>query len=326
MSYTITQESWTSLASCWVESSRALPWRCLFVLPAWLKVWWQELGSGGELYLGVARDGEKIIGMAPLLVQEQTAAPIGSADVCDYLDFVVAPGREKDFFTIILDDLARRGIHHLDLGLLRPDSTILTHLVDIARNRGYAVLCQAEDVSLELDLPADWENYLAILAAKQRHEVRRKLRKLAAAGEVRYHFITDSAAVPRAMDTFLKMFTESRQEKTAFLTARREAFLRSLAQSMAEIGLLTLGVLELDALPVAMIMCFDYNGCVYLYNSGYDTRYSSLSVGLLGKILGIKESIQAGKKKFDFLKGSETYKYDLGGREVPLSRCQISIK
>ena len=31
------------------------------------------------------------------------------------------------------------------------------------------------------------------------------------------------------------------------------------------------------------------------------------------------------KKRFDFLKGAESYKYHLGGREVPIYRCQITI-
>ena len=128
------------------------------------------------------------------------------------------------------------------------------------------------------------------------------------------------------MDTFLKMFTESRGDKATFLTARMESFFRSLADTMAEAGVLKLGILELDTLPTAMIMYFDYNDYVYLYNSGYNSQYNSLSVGLLSKVLCIKESIQEGKKRFDFLKGAETYKYHLGGGEVPLYSCQITIK
>ena len=110
------------------------------------------------------------------------------------------------------------------------------------------------------------------------------------------------------------------------MSARMESFFRSLAGAMAEIGLLRFGILELDTLPTAMIMCFDYNDCVYLYNSGYDPQYNSLSVGLLSKVLCIKESIQEGKKRFDFLKGDETYKNHLGGRKIPLYNCQITIK
>ena len=326
MSYIVTQESFDSLASCCADPRRFLRWNSIFVLPTWLKVWWQEFGSGSELYLRTIRQGEKTIGIAPLLVREGVASIIGSADVCDYLDFVVAPGMEKDFFNVLLDDLRQKGISHLDLRPLRTDSTVLTHLVGIAQNQGHEVLCHPEDVSVELDLPSVWEEYLAILTTKQRHEVRRKLRRLSEAGKVDYYFVEDSAAVNNAMDTFLKMFSESRKDKATFLTARMESFLRSLADTMDKAGLLRLGILELDTVPAAMIMCFDYNDCVYLYNSGYDPQYNALSVGLLCKVLCIKESIQEGKKRFDFLRGGETYKYQLGGREVPLYRCQITIK
>ncbi|MFC2056841.1 GNAT family N-acetyltransferase [Chloroflexota bacterium] len=325
MSYTITQESFDSLASCWGDPSHRLKWNSIFVLPAWLKVWWQVFGTEAELYLGTVRQGEKIFGVAPLMVRDGTASLLGSADVCDYLDFVVAPGMEGDFFTVLLDDLRQKGVQHLDLESLRPDSSVLTSLVGIAQNRKYRVLCHQEGVSLELDLPATWEGYLSILTAKQRHEVRRKLRRLKEAGKVDYHNVEDSAAVREVMDTFLKMFSESREDKAAFLTSHRESFFRSLADIMAEVGLLRLGILDLDSTPTAMIMCFDYDDCVYLYNSGYDLQYNYLNVGLLSKIFCIKESIQKGKKRFDFLKGDEIYKYHLGGRKIPLYDCQITI-
>ncbi len=326
MSYTIKNESFDSLAACWANPSHRLKWNSPFVLPAWLKVWWQELGAGTELCLSTVRQGEKVIGVVPLLVRKGKASLIGSADVCDYLDFAIAPGRERDFFDVLIDDLREKGVNHLDLRPLRPDSTVLTNLVPLAQNRGYEVLCHSEDVSFELDLPSTWDEYLAVLTAKQRHEVRRKLRRLSEAGKVDYHFVKDSVAVHDAMDTFLKMFTESRTDKASFLTAQMESFLRSLADNMAEAELLRLGILELDKLPTAMVMCFDYNDCMYLYNSAYNPQYNSLSAGLLCKVLCIKESIKETKKRFDFLKGDEAYKYHLGGREVTLYSCQITIK
>ncbi|MFH0768048.1 MAG: GNAT family N-acetyltransferase, partial [Chloroflexota bacterium] len=297
-----------------------------FVLPTWLKVWWQEFSTSAELYLGAVREGGQIIGIAPLKLSDGKASFVGSDNVCDYLDFVIVPERESDFFGVLLDDLRDKHINQLDLGLLRPDSKVLTHLVGIAQNRAYEVLRTQEDVSVEMDLPNTWEEYLAMLDGKQRHEVRRKLRKLAQAGKADYHTIKDSAAASKAMDTFLKMFSESRRDKATFLTTQMESFFRSLADAMAKIGLLRLGVLELDSIPVAMILYFDYNNCVYLYNSGYVPQYDSLSAGLLCKVLSIQASIQEGKKRFDFLKGNETYKYHLGGREVPLSRCLLNIK
>lgn len=115
MSYTITHESFDSLVSCWSNPSHRLKWNSIFVLPAWLKVWWQELGTGAELHLDAIRQEREVIGIAPLLVNKETASFIGSADVCDYLDFVITPGREKDFFSVLLDDLRQKGINQLDL-------------------------------------------------------------------------------------------------------------------------------------------------------------------------------------------------------------------
>jgi len=272
------------------------------------------------------REQSDIIGIAPLQVKEGEASFIGSADVCDYMDFVVTPGMESDFFSVLLDDLRQRGINYLELMPLRPDSPVVTNLVGTAQKRGYDVSYHPESVSLELDLPSTWDEYLGMLTGKQRHEVRRKLRRLEEMGNINYRVIEDKAAVHDVMDTFLKLFSESRQEKAAFMTDQIEFFFRTMAEAMAEAKLLRLGILELEALPIAMVMCFDYNDTVYLYNSGYNPQYRSLSVGLLSKALCIKDSIQRGKKRFDFLKGAEVYKYHLGGKEIPLYSCQIIIK
>jgi CelD/BcsL family acetyltransferase involved in cellulose biosynthesis len=104
-----------------------------------------------------------------------------------------------------------------------------------------------------------------------------------------------------------------------------ESFFRSIAQTMAEAQLLRFGILEISAKPVAAVMCFDYNDKVYLYNSGYDPEYGILSVGLLSKLLSIKDSIERGRKCYDFLKGPEEYKYRLRGREIPIYSCNIIL-
>lgn len=326
MSYSITQESFENLASYHDNSSHILNWSSIFILPTWLKTWWQEFGSGADMYLGAVRRGEKIIGIAPLLVQGDKTSIIGSADVCDYLDFMVVSGMENDFFNILLDDLRGKGINSLDLKPLRPDSMIFTKLLDIARDRKYEVLCHEVGVSVELDLPPTWEEYLAILTAKQRHEVRRKLRRLWEVRDVNYHYLEDIHEIGDYLDVFFKLFSLSHEEKASFMTDQMKSFFRSLAEAMSEIGLLRFGILELEGQPTAMIMGFDYSDCIYLYNSAYDPNYSYLSVGLLSKVLGIKESIQRGRVKWDFLGGGELYKYHLGGRGIPLYHCQINIK
>jgi CelD/BcsL family acetyltransferase involved in cellulose biosynthesis len=323
---TVTLESFDSLTSYWLQPESLLMWDCIFVLPPWLEVWWHDFGSEAELYLGAIRKGRTIAGIAPLLLRGTEASFIGSTDLCDYLDFVIVPGKEVDFFNILLDDLQGRGIRQLNLRPLRPNSTVLTYLVGTARNRNYDVSCKVEDASLELDLPPTWQEYLNTLTQKQRHEVNRKLRRLGEAGDVNYRVVEDSNSLLDSMDLFLRLFRESREDKTIFLTNRIESFFQSLVKATARSGLLRFGILELNASPVAVVMYFDYNNSVFLYNNGYDPKHSFLSVGLISKVLCLKDSVERGRSKFDFLKGAEEYKYRLGGKEITLYRCEISFK
>jgi len=155
MRYSVTQESFETLTNYWSDHANGLNWNCLFVLPNWLGAWWHEFGENLDLnILAIKKDGE-LIGIAPLFRVENAVSLIGHADVCDYLDFIVAPGKESDFFNTLLDDLREKGINHLDLKPVRPDSTVLTKLADIARDRGYekvtkkVVYEQMEDVGLD---------------------------------------------------------------------------------------------------------------------------------------------------------------------------------
>ncbi|HEY32946.1 MAG TPA: GNAT family N-acetyltransferase [Dehalococcoidia bacterium] len=321
----ITEESFDWFTACWQDNKDGLSWDNFFVLPPWLRVWQQVFAPEARLCFLAGRQEGRVIGIAPLMLTEHTASIIGSPDVCDYADFIVAPGKGTEFCTALLDALKERGIEHLDLVSVRPDSVVMASMREAAQQYGCGIACTEDEVTLERELPANWGEYLQSLSAKQRHEVRRKLRRLEEAGAVDFHFVEDDRAVPGFMDIFLKQFVESRDDKATFMTEEMEKFFRSMADVIFDAGLLRLSVLELDNKPVAALIAFDYNDVTYLYNSAYDPKYSSLSVGVLSKALCIKDSIERGRKKFDFLKGDEKYKYHLGGQEVQLYRCQITI-
>ncbi len=322
MNSEFTLESFDSIYADWNKLQDESPAGSFFSSPVWSKIWWQQFGSGANLLLGAVRHQGKVIGIAPLLIKETIASFIGSSDVCDYLDFVVEPSNEESFFHELLDNLKAKGIIRLDLAPLRPDSTVLKSLVKVAPRQVWQVSCSREDVSVELDLPPTWEEYLQSLSGKQRHELKRKLRRLNEEGELNYRNSTD--ANRHDVDIFLRLFRDSRQDKAAFLTPQMESFFRAVVSAMSEQELLIFNILELDEKPVASTMCFDYKDTVYLYNSGYDPDYGWLSVGVISKALCIKDSIERGKKRFDFLKGDEAYKYHLGGHELPLYKCSLS--
>ena len=295
------------------------------MLPHWLALWWDIFGSEAELSLCAVRYEDDVIGIAPLLLKNDTASFIGDIDVCDYQDFIVSPQRGREFYSVLLSDLSQKGIEQLDLKALRPDSTTMLELVDVAEQQGYDISCKKLDVSLELDLPATWDEYLMKLNGKQRHEIRRKLRRSQDAGKITYRVIDNVDDLKKEMDIFIKLFKSNREDKVIFMTEKMASFFRTLAKTMAAENMLKLYFLDVNATPVATAICFNHNSRVYLYNSGFDTRFSSLSVGLLCKVFSIRDSIQNGNENYDFLKGAETYKYRLGGQEVPLYECKIKF-
>ena len=110
------------------------------------------------------------------------------------------------------------------------------------------------------------------------------------------------------------------------MTDEMASFFRSMTEAMAAEKMVKFYVLDLNGKAVAAALCFDYKSRTYLYNNGFDVNFSSLSVGLLCKVFSIQDSIRRGQQKYDFLKGSETYKYRLGGQEVPLHECEIKLR
>ena len=323
--YSVTSLTFDQVSDCRMDTGRLLPWECLFMEPAWMQVWWRHFGTGMTPCIRAVRHKKTLIGIAPLMADGTTAFLLGHSDLCDYMDFIVAPQRGPEFFTVIIEYLQNQGFVLLNLKPVLNESNVVKDLVEIAPGLGCRVVCKPDNVTYAMALPSSWEAFLKRLTGKQRHEIRRKLRRLNAAGQVKYRIIKDIDAVRTEIDIFMALFRSNRPEKAAFMTSRMEAYFRSLAESMAAHHMLRLAFLEIDGQPAASVMCFDDHSTVYLYNSGYDLNFSSLSVGLLSKALSIKDSIQRGRRKYDFLKGDEKYKRYLGGRPVPLFSYRIHL-
>ena len=233
MEYTVTEEDFDWFADCWRNRRHDLAWDTFFVLPPWLQVWREAFAPDDRASFFVVRQDDAVIGVAPLLIRDGIASVIGSPDVCDYADVVVAAGQEAAFCRALLEHLKGNGVTGLDLRSLRPDSVALSWLAKIAEQEGCRVTCEDDDISLERDLPETWEEYLALLSSKQRHEVRRKMRRWDEAGEVSYRFVSEDDSLDGFLDIFLRMFVESRDDKAEFLSPGMEAFFRALAHSLS---------------------------------------------------------------------------------------------
>lgn len=304
------------------ESGEILNWASPFILPGWIQAWRRAFAPDSEPWVVSVREHGRLIGIAPLRREGDTARFLGSPDVCDHLDIVCDLQRASKFCGELLTTLRRDGIHRLDADPVRPDSAVMMRLVPEARRRGFTVAVLPEDVLYALDLPESWEDYLQLLSGKQRHEIRRKLRRLEEQTAFEFRVADTPEAIAAAVDEFLGLFRRNRSDKAEFMNRAMEGYFRSLAERLPEARI---GVLGVDGMPAAAVMCFDHGCTRYLYNSGFDAARSHFGVGILCKVLSIREAMTRGLKRYDFLKGDETYKRQLGGRPVALYRCRIDF-
>ena len=250
---------------------------------------------------------------------------MGDNSVCDYLDFITVQGKEQAFSGALLDYLSSKRINNLVLETLRPDSVAARYVVEEAKTLGHDVSCSQIDVSFEMPLPSTWEEYLASLESRHRRDIERKIRQLEKVADVRFSILRDAEVGQAELALFFEMMAGSRRDKAQFLTPGMRDFFAGLVHAMSAYGFLRLAFLDVGKARVAGILYFEYNGRVYLYNSGYDPQFADMDVGLVSKLYCIRQAIESGIKEFDFLKGSEVYKSQLGGREVKLSRCVVKL-
>lgn len=340
MTVNINEENLRSLNEYYQQSFQghdkaALYWPSIFVLPVWLSTWWSTFGDDYELFIRSVHQEGQVLGIAPLMLNKNgdEAYLIGSADVCDYLDFITVQDceLEQTFFKQLIMHLRDAGVKRLILNAQRPDSAIFRGLIAADANNSLHLKeydlqkdIVREDQSFELKLASDWDSYLAGLKKKQRHEVRRKLRRLEdEGGSYSFQAIEQPRVIEEFYPEFIELFKQN-PEKADFFNEQMARYFKTLVSSTAEAGLARFGLLEVEGKTVAAVLYFDYKNCTYLYNSGYDSDYHNLSAGLLSKVLAIKNSVEQGKKTFDFLKGEEVYKSRLGGTAIPIYRVTLT--
>jgi len=297
--------------------------RPVFLTPAWLRTWISEFGEGCEP-LFLASTNDSLTSLAPLMREDGRVSFIGDPQICDFMDIIVDPDHRDHAYVELWRQLCAEEWSALDLWGLAAASPTRKAIAGLARESGYTVEEELEAVAPRLALPGDWDTYLASLGKKDRHELRRKVRRLfESGGGVSLDVLSAQSDVVAAMDTFLDLHTRSRQDKTDFMTDGMSSFFRRMASALSAEGLIRLFMLQINTRPAAAVLCFDAGSYLYLYNSGYDPEFSSLSVGLVSKALCLKWAIENGKQGIDFLRGNEPYKYDLGAKDQEIYRLQV---
>jgi len=328
----------------------------LFLTWEWQRAWWNAFGAGKSLRVLIIRDESgDLKAIVPLFVQETRLDPritmpdinierpldvaggtrqrtvhlVGGTEVSDYLDIIAPAKLTREVCATLLDVLAdMKDWHLLDLHCLPARSPTAAAIAELSRARGWDVHQAREDVCPVLALPNTWAEYLSqTLNKKQRHELRRKIRRAERQTQAEWHWINDASTLSEGLEIFFRLHKASAPEKDAFMDERMQAFFREVAEFALKRNWLRLSVLHFNEQPVASHLCFDYGNDRLVYNSGFEPlAYHDLSSGII--LLGylIEDAIRSGCRRFDFLQGSERYKYNFGAKDTEVLRLVVHRK
>jgi len=315
----------TFRGSDWSGVVASDPFGSFFHTPDYLKLYWEEFGSGRLLVATATDDDADPVAACVFTVEDGLLTFLGGFDVTDYMGPVAVPGRAEAFAKELFGSvLAEVEWERADLRGMKAESPWPGLLADAAGAQGLRVERYDDGVCPILQLPATHEEYLAALPAKLRHEIRRKDRRLQAdLGPYEIELATERT-LPELYDRFIDLHRDSPGPKGKFMHAGMEIFFRRLGEAFLPRGEFTLAFIRVgDAWP-AGIIGFRFDDTFSLYNSAFDREYGQWSPGMVLISDMIRRSIDEGLATFDLLKGDLEYKKRFGAEPAAISRLDVT--
>ncbi len=307
-----------SLETEWSELARRRARPSIFLTPVWLAVA-RAYDRRKQTTLSILRGR----GVAALAHESDGTITFAGGELTDEQDVVAPPGDAAAVAEALGGWIAAQRTPAVRLEYVPEEGATADAISRSLTAQRYEVRVERLVTAPRLEMPGDFDTYVQSLAKKERHELRRKIRRLETGRRVAFRFADDRERTA-ALERFVALHRRSRGEKAEFMTSTMERFFRDLANATAARGWLRLGVLSVDGEDAAVLFAFAYEGTLALYNAAYDPTFAPLSVGIVCHAYAIRAAIAEGLAGYDLLRGDEPYKYDLGAEDHWLVRIEAT--
>lgn len=249
-------------------------------------------------------------------------------DLTDYGEGIFAPGIAENsklmriIWHEIIEFFKSQGNTKIVLDYLREDSLTLKALREFEAGEDINKVSTQIEVAPFIELPDSWEQYLASINKKDRQELQRKLRRLAT---VPYELKVKEEITPKDFSDFVMLHRASDPHKRKFMSKDMAKFFLGVMKLKMHKWQVRMPRLYIDGKKAASALFFDNGTNLLGYNSGYSPELNYYSPGLLLHALYIKWAIEKKYHEYDFLRGSERYKFDLGATPRELFRFEIEL-
>ncbi len=185
---------------------------------------------------------------------------------------------------------------------------------------------EREDVCPVVPIPDGiaFEDYLSTLDKKSRHEIRRKIRRAQAAGEIELVPSTEPLA---DLDAFIDLHQSKWGADGLFPPTpggdASRVFIRRWFEESGPDGAVRLSFLIVAGRRIAAGIHVLAGDRVMFYNAGVDPEARDLSPGVIFIAESIRWAAEHQMRTFDFLRGNEPYKYEWGAVDEPIQRLLV---
>jgi len=317
MEVTLHAGSLRDLAASWAALHATQPSATPFMAPGWALRWWPHFARGGDLFVLVVREEGDVVGLAPLIRRRRgpfrILEPIGM-DPGDYWDVLAAPGRREAVAAAVACGLRERA-GDWDAWILRclPPDSPLEAALDAA---GLPAIARPRIPSPAVELPDSFDAYLAGLASGRRQNLRRHLRRLDD-GDVELRAVSDPAALPAAIARWREFRRRQwdaagRDINPVHLAPHFAAFIEDVVAELLPARWAQVWEFERGGDVIGSYVNFADQDAYHWYLGGFDPAQAKLGLGKIAIGHGIRTSIEAGRRHYDFGRGAEPYKYWYG--------------
>lgn len=309
------EAGFSSLEGPWRELAGRAAGATVFQSWEWCRAWWSAFGRGRQPYLPVAWEGSHVIGIAPFTRRRlggMRVLELLGAGRSDYPGFLLDAGRPDVLAALLTAPRARSG--SWDVLWLRDmplDDAGRRGLRDAIRDAGLAGSIRPWDSAPYLELAVSWEEYLARRSANFRSDLKRKRRRLEAAGAVRVERHREPAAIRDAVRAAAEIERHSWKQESGTARMAEASGLRfflDAASALGAAGKAEVWLLHCGDLPVAFYLNLLERDRVCYYSGTYRREFHEMSPGKVLMAEVIRAACDEGYAVFDFLRGEEAYK------------------
>jgi CelD/BcsL family acetyltransferase involved in cellulose biosynthesis len=307
-----------ALGGDWDSLVRGMPRPSPFLLHGWLRAWWAEYHTYGDLAVEAAFDGDRLVGAIPVYVDKRlplrVARFLGGPDTA-LADVLVDPEAGAE----VVEGLAQRligGTQHLvTLAGMPLGSRLATAL-----RPAFTVVERVE--APVLDLSAGWEEvYRRKTNARRRNLHGRRRKQLAALGKVEVELARSEAALDEALTDAFRLHRlrwRGRADRSLFGDRRGQDFHRAALRAIAGQDVARILTLKLDGRPIAFHYYFVLGKVMYVHRLAFDPAFARFSPGLVNTLDALEAAAAEGVTRVEYLGGGERYKLELSDSIDPL--------